>query len=106
MQVAGIGDLNGDGKDDVVWRTETGVDVWLMDGTAAVSTGHAGNASQAWHIQGTGDFNGDGKDDLIWRNDDGRVGMSLLDGITAIAAADVGVVPATWHVGLDHFDFV
>jgi hypothetical protein len=75
--VAGIGDFNADGRDDILWRNNDGrMSDWL--GTA--SGGFADNAAHAynsvatdWHIAGTGDFNGDGRDDILWRHDDGRI---------------------------------
>ena len=75
--VAGSGDFNGDGRDDVLWRNSNGdVTNWL--GTA--TGGFVGNAANSynnpgagWTVEGTGDFNGDGRDDILWRNSNGDV---------------------------------
>jgi hypothetical protein len=77
-QVAGTGDVNGDGIDDVIWRnTNTGdVTDWLglANGTFVGNTAYAHqNASAQWHLIGVGDFNGDGMTDILWRNDAGKV---------------------------------
>ena len=84
--IAGIGDLDGNGKADIVWRnTATGdVGVWLMNGLRLGSTGViAGAVPAAWVIKGVGDLNGDGKADIVWLNrDDGSVGVWLGDGLT------------------------
>ena len=78
-QVAGVGDFNGDGISDIVWRNPTTgyVTEWLgtLSGGFVPNEANAGTdlAGPNWHIVGTGDFNGDGFDDLLWRNDDGGV---------------------------------
>ncbi|MGF1481602.1 MAG: DUF4347 domain-containing protein [Cyanophyceae cyanobacterium] len=66
-----IGDLNNDGRADLMWRNEaTGQNaVWYMNGITRmdnVSLMQARNSD--WKIKGTGDFNDDGLEDLIWRN--------------------------------------
>jgi len=52
--IAGIGDTDGDGKADLVWRkTNTGaVAVWLGNGVnAPTTTGVIGGAPLVWEIQ-------------------------------------------------------
>jgi hypothetical protein len=69
--VAGIGDFDGDGKADVLWRnTLTGENyVYLMNGTTISSEGYLRSvADQEWKVTGVGDFNGDGNDDILWRH--------------------------------------
>ncbi len=71
-QVAGIGDFNGDGKDDILWRnTATGENyVYPMDGLTILGTeGYLRTVADLnWEIVGVGDFDGDGKADILWRN--------------------------------------
>ena len=88
--VAGIGDLDGDGSDDVLLRKDNGA--WYfypMDGRRYISGRHgpARLTSKAeYALAGLGDFDGDGKDDALLRRDDGlwyfypMDGREILDG--------------------------
>ncbi|NNC24734.1 VCBS repeat-containing protein, partial [Salinisphaera sp. USBA-960] len=61
------GDVDGDGKADLVWRDDSGsvVAVWTMDG-ARVSGGRALVIGSRWQLLGSGDFDGDSRLDLLW----------------------------------------
>jgi hypothetical protein len=52
-QIAEIGDVNGDGKGDIIWRnSQTGtVAVWLMNSLTVMSVGFPGSTSTDWKIQ-------------------------------------------------------
>lgn len=52
-QIKGIGDVNGDSKEDVIWQhTITGtVAVRLMNGLKITATGSPGAVSTNWDIQ-------------------------------------------------------
>jgi hypothetical protein len=109
--VAGIGDFNGDGKADVLWRNASGeVAAWLMDGSSIVdsgdlkSNGTAVRPDATWSIAGIGDFNGDGNADVLWRNTSGALSEWQMNG-TAIAASGfitlqgaVVAPDASWHI--------
>ena len=77
----GIGDLNGDKRDDVIVRLPDGnVDVWLVDAQGKGTTPtRVGWADPAAKIVGIGDLNGDKRDDVIVRLPDGNVDVWLVD---------------------------
>ena len=83
-QVAGIGDFNGDGADDVLMRRDDGHWYYYpMNGRRYVS-GEQGPANLTrnldYRVAGIGDFDGDGKDDVLMRRDDGRWYHYAMDG--------------------------
>ncbi|MFG2838339.1 FG-GAP-like repeat-containing protein [Streptomyces zaomyceticus] len=76
-QIAGPGDLNGDGTGDFVARDRSGV-LWLYrsnyDGTALHARVKVGSGWGAYdRIVGSGDFSGDGLNDLVARAKDGTL---------------------------------
>ena len=110
--IAGVGDFNGDGRSDVLWRNDSGAfGDWLgrADGSIAYNVAAGVTAvANNWHIVGIGDFNGDGRDDILWRDDSGAIGNWLArpDGSFAYnAAAGVVGVPNDWHIaGIGDFN--
>jgi len=118
--VLGAADFDGDGKSDLLWRTDSGaLAIWEMNGTQIKAADYtkAGSANVGipapdWHIVGTGDFDGDGKSDLLWRTDSGALAIWEMNG-TQVKAADylkiggsnVGAPGHDWHViGTGDFD--
>jgi hypothetical protein len=72
-----MGDFNGDGRSDILWRNDNGD---TTDWLGATNGGYADNAANAytnvtsdWHVAAVGDFNGDGRSDILWRNDNGAI---------------------------------
>jgi hypothetical protein len=109
--VAGVGDFDGDGHVDVLWRqAATGLLAeWLMNGStitaAAAPTfhsvqGQAISPDSSWSIVEFGDFNNDGNTDMLWRqNTTGALSEWLMNGTTITASNAVGVTPdGSWQV--------
>ena len=75
VSVAGVGDFNGDGKDDLLVRRANGSWYYYpMNGRQSVA-GRGEVAlpvDRAWRVEGIGDFNRDGKDDVLMRRLDGE----------------------------------
>jgi hypothetical protein len=71
-RVTGVGDFDGDGKADIVWRHGASGQnyVYPMDGTTIKPTeGYLRSVPDLnWQIVAVGDYDGDGKSDLLWRN--------------------------------------
>jgi hypothetical protein len=96
------GDVNGDGKADLFWRTAApgqGLSWWTMNGAVATAANYH-DVDAAWQIADVGDLDGDGKADLVWRRTtDGASYLWLLDGFAFKGFADLGVLdPAVWSL--------
>jgi hypothetical protein len=109
--IVGIGDFNGDGRADVLWRnTQTGdTYIYFMNGISIVSEGYSRRvADQAWQVAGIGDFDGDGKDDVLWRNDStGQNYVYPMNGLSikSTEAYIRTVADSSWQIaGVGDFD--
>ena len=76
VAVAGIGDLNGDGRDDVLVRRANGTWYYYPLSGRRILSGRGDvplPRDRAWTVAGIGDFDGDGRDDVLLRHSrDGR----------------------------------
>jgi hypothetical protein len=94
-----LGDFNGDGRADILWRHTSGtVVMWLLNGTNVIGAGVPGDVSTQWTIVDVGDFNGDGKADILWRHASGSVAVWLLNGTSVIGSGIVGSAPSDWAI--------
>ena len=96
----GIGDFNGDGVPDILWRdTSAGtVAIWFLNSSGTVqSTASVGvvPTGTTWTIVETGDFNGDGMSDILWIDGSGNVAIWFMNGATVASTAGLGSVGTT-----------
>ncbi|WP_169746360.1 FG-GAP repeat domain-containing protein [Sphingomonas changbaiensis] len=113
-KVAGVGDFNGDGRADILWRNDSGA---LTDWLGQANGGFVANDSVAliydistsWKVAGVGDFNGDGRADILWRNDSGALtdwlGQANGGFVANDPAALIYDIPTSWKVaGVEDFN--
>jgi glucose/arabinose dehydrogenase len=111
-KIVGIGDFDGDGKADILWRNSVSGENYLypMDGLVILGTeGYLRTvADTTWQIVGVGDFDGDGKADILWRNSaTGQNYLYPLDGTTIKPTEGYlrTVTDQSWQVaGIGDFD--
>jgi hypothetical protein len=109
-----VGDFNGDGKADLIWRsTDWKLVGWWMDGTSVTSIKTlAGPGSQSQpsldlpiFVKGVGDFNGDGISDILWQRSDGEYYAGMTNTDTSIAYRSIGNIPSMWTMaGIGDFN--
>ena len=81
--LAGVGDFDGDGKEDVLLRhADLSWRYHPMDGREVLDGGGSANLTRnpGWRIAGIGDLDGDGKDDVLLRKDTGAWYYYPMDG--------------------------
>ena len=103
--IAGVGDFNGDGKSDILWRNSaTGENaIWLMNGaTLSGSAIFATITDFNWSVAGVGDVNGDGKADILWRNNTtGEDAIYLMNGAAISSSAAINPMQGSnWSITL------
>jgi len=101
MNVLGLSDFNGDGKTDLLLRSDYGtIGCYMTDGSGWNEFDSVG---KEWKISAVGDFNGDGIDDIVLEHSAGFAGVwltqedgsvkwasldTLKDGVEIIGAGD------------------
>jgi len=100
--VQGMGDYDGDGILDILWRdTSAGtVAIWFLNSSGVQSSASVATVpiSANWSIVQTGDYNYDGMSDIIWKDGTGNVAIWLMNGATVSKSAGFGNVGTTWTV--------
>ena len=102
-RIVGAGDINADGKADLIWHNKSTGQVYamLLNGTSV--TGGAMIHTEPdpnWDIVSIGDYNNDGKADLLWQNmATGQVYQMELNGLSISKGTMIYQEPnTTWHI--------
>jgi hypothetical protein len=118
--VAGVGDFNGSGMDDLLWRQSTTgtLALWLMNGSTIESSaavtyqGKAVTPDSTWSIVEVGDFNGVSDSDILWRQSTtGVLNEWQMNGAQIVSSQEVTsqgppVLPnSTWQTQAKPTDF-
>jgi hypothetical protein len=92
-------DFSGDGKSDILLRSDAGTVVtWDMNDAQVTSTNPIGSSPANWNIAGTGDFNGDHKSDILWRSDSGTVVSWDMNDGQVTSTNVISSSPVNWNV--------
>jgi hypothetical protein len=95
-QVAGFGDLNGDGITDMVLRNSGSgaFEVYGISQDAITSAAFLGTVGLDWQVAGFGDFDEDGITDMVLRNsstgafEDYRISNNTITSATSLEPSD------------------
>jgi hypothetical protein len=98
--VQGVGDFNGDGGLDILWRDSNSgtLSIWFTDGTNVTSAAVVSTLPSNWSVAQVGDYDGDGKSDILLLDSAGDLALWQMNGATVAASLGVGNVGPTWQV--------
>jgi hypothetical protein len=103
-EIAGVGDFNGDGRADILWRSKSnGYHVmWFMEGASIVGNNSVPVATveSGWKVVGIADLNGDGKAEILWRHTtSNNIASWIMNGAQSIQGNTVALgVDSNWSV--------
>jgi len=105
----GLGDFNGDGYGDILWRTASGeLRIWLMKGQQVVKSSAIIGATpllKAVTVLAIGDINGDRMADIVVRNGPtGKVSAWLMNCVTRTDGDVIGESANLEFIGNGDFD--
>lgn len=97
--VAGQGDIDGDGKDDIFWRHPVAgyFAYWLMDGPV-YKGGQTYTPPPEYLIAAIADFNADGRVDIVWNSPGARTMSMWLSVGSGFTVSQIGQYGAEWRL--------
>jgi len=100
--IVGAGDVNGDGRADLVWQHSGGdIQIWTSSRTGGTATKEAVAArpSAGFSIVGLADFNGDGTADILFRNaQTNALELWSMGPGTSVTRSDVLAPDGVWQL--------
>ena len=98
--VQGVGDFNGDGNIDILWRDTTSgtLSIWFTNGTQVISASAVGTLPSNWSVAQIGDYDGNGTSDILLLDSTGDLAMWLMNGAMVSSSVGVGNVGTAWQV--------
>ncbi len=98
--VQAVGDLDGDGSNDLVWRyvanssPDTGVSyIWFSNGNSVTQVRKRGGAPLDWKLIGAMDLNGDGAVDMVYLSPQGQLKALMATPNRTCANLVAGTMP-------------
>jgi len=100
-EVQAVGDLDGDGLGDLVWRynvadsPDTGVSyIWFSNSSGVGQVGKRGGAPLTWTLLGAMDINGDKAADMLYIDPQGRMRVLMATPGRSCANLSAGTMPS------------
>jgi hypothetical protein len=94
-------DFNGDGRSDILLRSQSTGTLWslLLDGNTVNSSAKITGLSSDWKVAATADFNGDGTVDILLRNQvTGQLWLYSMNGNVIASSSSVTALSLAWQI--------
>ena len=105
QSIIGMGDVNGDGCDDILINSNGVLGAWdisgIINGTekTPVWSSFGITIGSEWEVVGCADFDGNGKADIVlWRSDDGYIGTYMNCDVNDFRGIYPGASKSEWGI--------